>query len=105
MTITQAGIIAAALALLAPMSASTSHAAKAHGVGLHVLHFAHHHHRHRGFWPLYGGVVVAGNNEAAYAIPEPTPVPLLVRSCRHSQDVVTVPSEDGGTRRITITRC
>ena len=25
--------------------------------------------------------------------------------CRHSRETVTVPSEDGGTREITITRC
>jgi hypothetical protein len=33
--------------------------------------------------------------------PEPMPVPV----CRRSEEVITVPSEGGGTRRIKIIRC
>jgi hypothetical protein len=38
-------------------------------------------------------------------IPDAAPALPSVLSCRHSQETVTVPSEEGGTRQIRITRC
>jgi hypothetical protein len=40
--------------------------------------------------------------ERAAALP---PEPLRVMDCHRSQQTVTVPSEQGGTREITVTRC
>jgi hypothetical protein len=75
---------------------------------------AHHgfHHGH-GFWP-YGGVIEAyplGGlsspvNVALAPLPmTPVVAPKLALTCQHSQQIVTVPSEDGGERKIVITRC
>jgi hypothetical protein len=83
------------------------------------MHFGHfgkhfHHERHNDFnqwWPYagYGGL---------YAIPpydngnyvEPAPIvfvsqPPKALTCQTSKEIKTVPSESGGTRDITITRC
>ena len=71
-------------------------------------------HRSRNFGqvPWYGGGVVS----APYGTPGPMPDALRVGfvapleppyalSCQHSLETVKVPSEDGGTREIRITRC
>jgi len=40
-----------------------------------------------------------------YALPLPIEFVREQRSCRYDRQVVTVASEQGGTRQITITRC
>jgi hypothetical protein len=94
--------VAAALLLPVDIAASAPHF---HG-------FAHHRHD-RGLTP-FGGVVanypLGGTFEPASAAPAPIQViqmvaPLPALSCQHSQQTVTVPSEGGGERKITITRC
>lgn len=93
-----------------------------HGIGGHALGAHHGGLRHGGlrrggrlnrYFPgYYGGYVVIPNTyvNRVEAEPLPSPPPPLVPptfglSCRHSQQIVTVPSEEGGKRRITITRC
>jgi len=87
------------------------------GLKVHSFHFGKHFrpaHRHKNFnqWPLYGGVYATAPydlyNSGNYV--EPGPVvfvsqPPSALSCQHSKEVKTVPSESGGTRDITITRC
>ncbi len=108
------GVVAVAALAYAP---SAIHA-NAHGGGfkMHSGHFGKHfrHGRHKNFnqwWPYagYGGL---------YAIPpydnvnyvELAPIvyvsqPPAALTCQTSKEVKTVPSESGGTRDITITRC
>jgi hypothetical protein len=94
----------------------------AKGFGLHASHkfgssVRHHHHRafgfrhhHRAFGYIpYGGFVDAG---PAIGVEPDSGAPLLQVGgvttpprCIHSQEIVTVPSEKGGTQQITITRC
>jgi hypothetical protein len=96
-----------AMLLLAPPEAANARAGGAHG-----LHFsAHHHHsarhwaRHR--FPYYGGYLVLSPYEpnVTYALPQPIEFRRESYSCRYDRQVVTVASEQGGTRQITITRC
>ncbi len=63
-------------------------------------------------WGLYGGGFALPpyepENIMAYPAPEtvlfvPELPPKL--NCQRSQQIMTVPSEDGGTRQVTITRC
>jgi hypothetical protein len=64
-----------------------------------------------GFWPYYGYVPTDafGDIDAmTYTVPEtvgflPEPPPAPV--CHRSEEIVTVPSENGGTRQIKIIRC
>jgi hypothetical protein len=72
-------------------------------------HGAHGFRHHYGYWP-YGGSIVAYpfgrdldavGTVPAQADPTTTPAPR----CVHSHETVTVPSEDGGVRQITVTRC
>jgi hypothetical protein len=72
----------------------------AKGFGSHSSHHAlirrHHHWLLGGFGAAYVGVLPS--------------VPLQIDavtspSCSYSREIVTVPSEDGGTRQITITKC
>ena len=114
--------IAAALGLAALLLMPAAVAAK--GFRPHLSHIGpgffaksallHHHrafgHRHRRFGDLlagYGDVM-----PDAYIAPDidmASPVNFIVASpvvrCHHSRETETVPSEDGGTREITITRC
>jgi hypothetical protein len=123
MKMIHAGVVAVsalAMLLLAPFAVT----AKPHGggSGAHALHFRGHLHSgrltsggHRGAfsqWPLYGGVVAvppyASDNTVSYAAPTTVvyvPEPPRALSCHRSQETVTVPSETGGTSKITITRC
>jgi hypothetical protein len=78
---------------------------------------AHHHHgfaHHRHNDASYGGVIEAypfggyvSPVSVVAAAPPMTPLiaPVFGLTCHHSQQIVTVPSEDGGERKITITRC
>jgi hypothetical protein len=115
-----AGVSASALLLIAPLAGT----AKSHGGGSggHSIHSASHFrsgHLHSGGnrgaygqWPLYGGVVAVPpygyDNIINYAAPATivyVPEPPQALSCHRSQDTVTVPSETGGTSKITVTRC
>jgi hypothetical protein len=75
-----------------------------------------HHHRAFGYIP-YGGLVVSDD---AIGVEPDSGAPVLQVSgaplfqvggvttpprCIHSREIVTVPSEKGGTQQITITRC
>ena len=70
----------------------------ARGMGAHHAHVFH----HRAFWP-YGGWV------AAYRLGQDVaPVSAVIAQAPHcipSRKTIMVPSEDGGERQITITRC
>jgi len=123
MKMMHAGVVAAsalAMLLLGPFAVT----AKPHGggSGAHTLHFRSHLHSGRlhstgqrrayGQWPLYGGVVAvppyAPDNIINYAAPTTVvyvPEPPRALSCHRSQETVTVPSEQGGMSKITITRC
>jgi hypothetical protein len=64
-----------------------------------------------GVWPSYGYDYVptdaygdmsgATYSETVGFVPEPPPAPV----CHRSEEIVTVPSEGGGTRQIKIIRC
>jgi hypothetical protein len=67
-------------------------------------------HRHRQFGDLLAGYGdVMPDASIAPDFDMATPANFIVASpvarCHHSRETVTVPSEDGGTREITITRC
>jgi len=103
--------------------------ARGGGFAAHSFHstshfrLARHHARHRGafgYWPLYGGLWSVPpyddafynpydytfGNHVTYVIPGSlVPEPPRALSCKSSQQTVTVPSEEGGTREITIKRC
>lgn len=95
-------VLAAAFAIAAFLFVPANPAA----AGLVAIHphahaFHHHHHRNR-FWP-YGGVVVAQPVSVVPALVGPaiTQTP----ACTFSRETKAVPSEDGGEKQITITRC
>jgi hypothetical protein len=111
-----------AMLLLAQLNVTAN--ARGNGSGVHSFHFSGHSnstfqhghsarpHRAFGQWAPYGGIVAvspyAPDEAMTYTTPEPVVfVPILQRalSCHKSKQTVTVPSEDGGTREITITRC
>jgi hypothetical protein len=112
-----------AIPLLAPLElGADAHgsgfgAHSSHFTGIHSSHFPGHfrsarHNEAFGQWPLFGGLVAvppdASDNIVPYATPETVvfvPESQRALSCHHSQQTLTVPSEDGGTRQITITRC
>ena len=94
------------------------------GFKMHSFHFGKHfrpvrHHRNFNKWPFYYGG--CGAYGGLYAIPpygfynngdytQPGPVifvsqPPIALTCQHSKEIKTVPSESGGTREITMTRC
>ena len=107
--------LALAVALLAPLAVM----ANAHGLGFgaHSIHSTGHfgsayRHGRYGQWPLYGGIVAVPSDTSDNMMTDATPEtvvfvsePSRTLSCHHSQQIVTVPSEQGGTRQITITRC
>jgi hypothetical protein len=68
----------------------------------HFNHAFHHHHHRHNFWP-YGGVVVAQPVSIVPALigPAITQTP----TCTFSRETKSVPSEDGGEKKITVTRC
>ena len=120
MKIIRAAIMAAsALALLTPLPGfAYSHGF--HGRGHFPVHMhAGHRYFHRGYgaynyWPYYygGGVVVAQPEQAETVLsypPQPTvvyvPLPPQALTCHRSRETVTVPAYNGGTTKVTITRC
>ncbi len=88
------------------------HASRAVGSAFFRRSSIRHHNRAFGYYP-YGGLVVADYaNGVELAEDVLTPQALgpvipasFVLSCHHSVETVKVPSEDGGTREITIRRC
>ena len=108
---TMHGAVAVVASILAVMLLAPSDAASARGSGAHSFHFSAHHRsarllaRHR--FPHYGGYVALPSYEpnVIYALPQPIVFVSESRSCRYERQVVTVTSEQGGTRQITITRC
>jgi hypothetical protein len=101
-----------------PLDAS---AAGVNGMGMHGgahafpsrghFDFAQHHRFHRGhqafgLWPWYGyndapSYPYDDSYSTPQVVPEPTPAP----ACQHSEETVTVPSENGRTAQVTILRC
>jgi hypothetical protein len=109
------------LLLLVPLDASAGvHGMGMHGGmhgGVHAFPFRGHFAQHRFFrnrqffggWPWYGyyDYPYDDSDSMNYSTPqvvvvhEPAPRP----PCQHSEQTVTVPSENGGTRQVTILRC
>jgi hypothetical protein len=54
------------------------------------------------YWP-YEASNTTGSAPPVFVFVQPQPPAAI--ACSRSQEVVTVPSEDGGTRPITVTRC
>jgi hypothetical protein len=103
-------LCAAAMLLLASFEVAARSGGA--GLGARSFHSRTHFGAHRHF-PLYGGVAASalydapnsfGNAQLA-GIAFPPREPARVLTCRHSQETMTVASEDGGTREIKITRC
>jgi hypothetical protein len=119
MHVTTVVVSALTMLLLAPLEAG----AGGHGFGIHSFHVrghfrsVHHHFRlarhHRGFglWPLYGYYdwpPYTLDDAMTYSTPDPVvlaPEPPRAVGCQHSQQTVTVPSENGEPRQVTIIRC
>jgi hypothetical protein len=114
-----AGLLAFALLLFAqPQDVAY---ARGGGMGGHAFHFSGHlrafHHHGRGhfarnnqnLWPWYGGYYtlppdVSGDGDVTSSVPVMY-VPVRVATCHKVQEAMTVPSEEGGTRQVTVTRC
>ena len=115
-----AGLLAFALLFLVqPHDAAY---ARGGGMGGHSFHVgghfrAFHHHGHGHFarnnqnqwWPWYGGYYAlppdaATNSDVTSSVPVMY-VPVRVAACHKVQEAITVPSEEGGTRQVTVTRC
>jgi hypothetical protein len=106
-----AAIVFATLALLTFVLAHSNLAANASGHRWGAHAYGSH-----GFgpyaWPFFGGLSVVPPGDFGLA-PGSAPATTVVTvaeppralSCHHSREIVEVPSEDGGTKPITITRC
>jgi hypothetical protein len=95
-----------AMMLLVPPDTAMARASGAHGFHFPNPHaLARHLARHR--FPLYGGYLILPPYEPAvtYALPQPIEFVREQHNCRYDRQVVTVASEAGGTRQITVTRC
>jgi hypothetical protein len=55
------------------------------------------------YWPYEANNYAIGPTSTPVVLVQPQPPAAL--ACQRSQEVVTVPSEEGGTRPITVTRC
>ena len=119
MTTIRAAIIGVTFALVTLLLVPFETAANAYsrGFSAHAFHFPRHfnsarHNRNFDQGLMYGGYGAVlpydSGNGVTYAAPE-TVVYVLEQpralSCKFSRQTVTVPSEEGGTREITITRC
>jgi hypothetical protein len=110
MKIKHAAIGLATLVLLAPVLAQSNLAANARGHRLGAHGYGQY--AFGAPWPFFGGIAavppVNFGLASGYA-PAPTVIsiaePPRALSCHHSREIVEVPSEDGGTKPITITRC
>ena len=105
------GAAAVVASVLAMMLLAPSDAAQAHASGARGFHFPAHHplarHWARHRFPYYGGYLTLPPYDpyVTYALPLPIEFVREQRGCRYDRQVVTVASEQGGTRQITITRC
>ncbi len=105
---------AAALLVLAIVPAWLFAATAAHARHFHFVNRLHASHSGaRGYWPFFGGGIVAvppyaNLNPVSYVAP-PTvvyvPLPPQALTCHRTRETVTVAAEAGGTRQITVTRC
>jgi hypothetical protein len=89
------------VAALALTLASVPADARGHG----RFHFSH---RHIQPFSAYGATVAAPSYVPQPMVTSVTPVVVLpprALSCQHSEQIVTVPAEGGGTRDIRVTRC
>lgn len=87
--------------------------ASAKGIGVHASHVvgpaifegspAYHHH-HRFGYDRHGSLAVIDHPDSAAATPQ-VGTSNATAACSYSRVTKTVPSEEGGTREITITRC
>jgi hypothetical protein len=110
------GLIGIAMLVYAPLPTPANALG---GIKVHSFHSGKHFrgaHRRNNFnqWPLYGGLYAlppydsyGGYSSANYFQPEIVFVaqPPAALSCQNSKEIRSVPSESGGTRDITITRC
>jgi len=110
-----------AVATLAFVQPDIAANARGGGMGGHSMHGGSHlkafHHRGRGHfarhnqnqWLWYGGYYTLPTDVSATpGVTSSIPVmyvPVRVASCHKVQEAVTVPSEEGGTRQVTVTRC
>jgi hypothetical protein len=116
-----AGLLAFALLfLLQPYDAAHARGGgMGGGMGGHAMHAGGHFRAHHGRshfarhnqnqWLWYGGyytlppdVSTAGNVTSSVPVMY---VPVRVAGCHKVQEAMTVPSEEGGTRQVTVTRC
>lgn len=123
-TLRAAIMAASALALLAPLPVlAIGHGFHGHGHFSGHMHAGPYHYRGHGrygpygtysYWPYsYGGGVVVAEPDESEALlnypPQPTvvyvPLPPQALTCHRSREIVTVPAENGGTAKVTITRC
>lgn len=94
-------------------------------MGAHSVHFSSHfrmahrrghqhfarHNQNQNLWPWYGGYYAlppyaSGNDGVTTTAPTTVLyVPVRTPICHKVQEVMTVPSEEGGTRQVTVTRC
>ena len=108
---TMHGATAVVASMLAMLLLTPPEAANARAGGAHGFHFPNHHpsarHWARHRFPYYGGYLALSPYEpnVTYALPQPIEFRRESYSCRYDRQVVTVASEQGGTRQITITRC
>ena len=123
MKLRHAALAAPALALL--LTAPLPMGAEAHGHGAHGFHFSGRLHASRPYGygryggygayyaPFYSGGIVAvppyaPANAVNYVLPPRViyvPEPPRALTCHRSRETVTVPTDTGGTRQITVTRC
>ena len=113
--ITIAVVGALTMLLLAPFEAKASVQGvgqSSHFKGQHLAHnqFRHRHHRAFGQWPWYGYYDVppyTSDYDTTFSTPETVVVAPTEPAvgCQHSEQIVKVPSVNGGMREVTILRC
>jgi len=122
--------IIAALAMVFFALPNNVATARGGGMGVHAFHAGGHfrpffrpghgrfaRNNQNVWWPGYGGYGYYaipsngyGDGDVTGATPAAVPttviyVPAAAPACRKVQEAMTVPSEDGGTRQVTVTRC
>lgn len=113
----------AVLVLVQPDFAASARGGGMGGHAMHVSghfrpfhrhgHFAHHNHnqnQNQNLWWYggYGYYTLPASTSGDDAVTSSVPVmyvPVRVASCHKVQEAMTVPSEEGGTRQVTVTRC